>query len=93
MESGAAAKHIALYSDSLPLPIRSKALPSIGLSASYITVTTISREVEFQFQLDHEKTLHWAILQDKQHFTSECSVRQHANTQLDFELHNQVQAK
>ena len=34
---GPAAKHIALYSDSLPRTIRSKALPSISFSNSYIT--------------------------------------------------------
>ena len=34
---GLAAKHIALYSDSLPRPIRGKALPSISFSNSYIT--------------------------------------------------------
>ena len=34
---GAAAKHVALYSDSLPPPIRSKALLSISFSNSYIT--------------------------------------------------------
>ena len=34
---GPAAKHVALYSDSLPPPIRSKALPSISFPNFYIT--------------------------------------------------------
>ena len=63
---GAAAKHIALYSDSLPRPIRSKALPYISFSNFYITARSFTYNLSAHARLG-ENTARGNTLQDKQY--------------------------